>query len=62
MNITPPIEREHGARERLIAESEQRRVEQMLDAGYSVSKISKITRISYTHVKRVAAKHQGDKK
>lgn len=55
------IERERGARDRLIADGERRRVEQMLDAGYSVSKISKITRITYTHVKRLAIQYQGDR-
>lgn len=56
------IVREHGARDKLINETKRRRIEQMLDAGYSVSKISKVTGITYTHVKQIAIRHQGEKK
>lgn len=55
------IERQHGARDQLISEGKRRRVEQMLDANYSVSKISRITGIPYTHVKLYAQQYQGVK-
>lgn len=44
------------AREKLKAEARQRKIEQMLSAGASLSKISKTTGIGYPYVKLIAGR------
>ncbi len=50
-----------GARSKLLEANLRRKIEQYLDAGYSVAKTAKLTGTSYKHAKQIAEQRMEEK-